>query len=403
MSVGEYAAVPGPVMGVAGALLIRAGLAVHAAGMCRAKNAGGMLMRHLCDLCLAVLALWAVGFAIVASRSSIIGVDWRSLLGPKDDFAPAAALAAGMVLIATGIVPGVLAERARFWPSLIGAVLLAGVVFPLAWLWTAGEAGWIGRHARYHDAGGASTLHLTGALAAAVGAIFVGARGGKYNRDGSSSAIPGHSLTLACVGVFIAVAGFLIFLGSVSGAGGMLRALVAASAAGIVAAVFSQVRYYKPDVHLTCSAVLGGLVAISAGAGAVNNAGALVIGAAAGVLVPLGIVILDVIFKIDDPAGGVATHGVAAVWGMIATPLFLRGEGVAGRMQYLLWHAVGVVAIGVFTIGVFVVLWTVMKRVTKVRASDADEFDGLDLAEHDIGAYPDFQQTMIKSYHLREV
>jgi Amt family ammonium transporter len=203
--------------------------------------------------------------------------------------------------------------------------------------------------------------------------------------------------------VFIAVAGFVIFLGSVGGAGAILRALVAASAAGVVAAVFSQVRYYKPDVHLTCSAVLGGFVAISAGAGAVNNAGALVIGAAAGVLVPLGIVILDVIFKIDDPAGGVATHGVAAVWGMIATPLFLRGESMAGRIQYLLWHGVGVVAIAVFTIGVFVVLWTVLKRVTKVRASDADEFDGLDLAEHDIGAYPDFQQTMIKSYHLREV
>ena len=403
MGMGEYVVVPGPVIAVAGALLIRTGLAVHAAGMCRAKNAGGMLMRQLCDLCLAVLALWAVGFAIWASGASIIGVDWRSLLGPREDHAVLAALAAGMVLIATGIAPGVLAERARFWPSLIGSPLLAGLVIPTVWLWTAGAGGWVARHGRYQDAGGTSALHLSGALAAAVGAIFVGARGGKYNRDGSSSAIPGHSLTLACVGVFIAVAGFVIFLGSLSGAGAILRALVAASAAGIVAAVFSQVRYYKPDVHLTCAAVLGGFVAISAGAGAVNNAGALVIGGVAGVLVPLGIVVLDVVFRIDDPAGGVATHGLAAGWGMVATPIFLRGVGIADRMKYLMWHVMGVVAIGVFTIGLFVVLWTVLKRVTKVRASEADEFDGLDLAEHDIGAYPDFQQTMIKSYHLREV
>jgi Amt family ammonium transporter len=246
-------------------------------------------------------------------------------------------------------------------------------------------------------------IHLTGALAAAVGAIFVGARGGKYNRDGSSSAIPGHSLTLACVGVFIAVAGFVIFLASVSGAGAILRALVAGSAAGIVAAVLSQVRYYKPDVHLTCSAVLGGFVAISAGAGAVNNAGALVIGAVAGLLVPMGIVVLDVVFRIDDPAGGVATHGVAAVWGMLATPIFLRGVAIGEKMRTLLWHSIGLIAVSIFTIGLFVVLWTVLKRVTRVRASEADEFDGLDLAEHDIGAYPDFQQTMIKSYHLRVV
>jgi Amt family ammonium transporter len=392
----------GVVTGVAGALLLRVGLAVHAAGMCRAKNAGGMLMRHLCDLCLAVLAFWGVGFAIVASGGSVIGLDWRWLLGPPDEVgASVSAMAPAAVLIATGIVPGVLAERARFWASLWPGVLLAGLVVPAVVLWTA-PGGWVGRHG-YADAGGASRFHLTGALAALVGAYFVGARTGKFNRDGSSSAIPGHSLPLAFAGVFVALVGFVVFLGSVGGAGAMVRTMVAGAAAGIVAVVFSQMRYYKPDVHLTCAAVLGGLVAITAGAGSVNNVGALVIGSVAGLIVPLAILLLDVMFRIDDPAGGIATHGVAAVWGMLACPFFLRGVSFGVRMKVLLWHSVGIIAIAVFTIGLSVVLWTGLRAVMKLRASEADEFDGLDLAEHDVGAYPDFQQTMIKSYHLREV
>src|SRR5688572_13218743 len=107
-----------------GALLLRAGLAIHAAGMCRAKNAAGALMRHLCDLCLAVLAFWAVGFAIYSSQAAVIDIDWRSLFGPKQNLDGAAAFTAAMILIATGIVPGVLAERARFWPSLVSSILL---------------------------------------------------------------------------------------------------------------------------------------------------------------------------------------------------------------------------------------------------------------------------------------
>ena len=391
-----------PLLAAGGALLIRAGLAIHAAGMCRAKNAAGALMRHLCDLCLAVLAFWAVGFAIYASGSPVIGLSWRSLLGPSDILASFASMMITMVVVATGIVPGVLAERARFWPSLWPSVLLAGLIVPVVWLWTTGN-GWIGRWGHYADLGGASTLHLTGALAAAVGAIFVGPRIGKFNRDGSSSAIPGHSLPLSATGVLLAMVGFVLFLSSKGGVGAIISVMVAAAAAGLASVVFSQMRYRKPDIHLTCAAILGGLVAISAGAGAVNNAGSFVIGAVAGVLVPLGILTLDVVFRIDDPTGGIATHGAAAIWGMLATPFFIRGVNLADRFKFLLWNAVGVIAIAVFTIGLFFVLWTLLKSVTKLRASEADEFDGLDLAEHDIGAYPDFQQTMIKSYHLREV
>jgi Amt family ammonium transporter len=388
---------------VTGALLLRTGLAIHTAGMVRAKNASGALMRHLCDLCLAVLAFWTVGFAIYASRGVVIGLHWRSLLGPStDDLNLFAAIAAAMLLVSTGIVPGVLAERTRFWSSLWPAVLLAGIIIPLAWLWTTGN-GWIARRGAYVDVGGAASLHLTGALAAAVGAVFTGPRTGKFNRDGSSSAIPGHSLPLAVAGVFVALIGFVLLLGSLAGPAAILRVFVAAAAAGLTAVIFSQARYLKPDIHLTCAAILGGLVAISPGAGAVNNAGALVIGAVAGLLVPLAILTLDVVWRIDDPTGGIATHGVAALWGMLATPFFVRGATLAWRFKALLWHAIALVAIAVFTISLSVVLWSILKRLTRLRATEADEFDGLDLAEHDIGAYPDFQQTMIKSYHLREV
>jgi len=382
---------------VLGALLLRVGFAVHGAGMSRSKNSAGAVMRQLCDVCVAVLAFWAVGFAIVASGNSFLGLDWRSLFGSSDAGLTAA------VLIATGIVPGVLAERARFWPALATSALLAALVIPVGALWM---GGWLGKMGM-HDIGGAAWLHLPGALCAAVGAYFVGARTGKFNRDGSSTAIPGHSLPLAGIGVVFLLAGFTIFVGRsetlVRSETAAMNVLLAAAAGGMASVMFSQFRFYKPDIHLTYAGIVGGMVAISAGADVVAGIGAVTIGAVAGVIVPYCILMLDVKARIDDPSGGISIHGVGAVWGLVATPILARGASIGERFKHLGTHLLAIVAIGVLTVGFSVGLWMLLKRVTKLRVSEADEFDGLDLAEHDIGAYPDFQQTMIKSYHLREV
>jgi ammonium transporter, Amt family len=182
-----------------------------------------------------------------------------------------------------------------------------------------------------------------------------------------------------------------------------MNALLAAAAGAMAAVCLSNVRYYKPDIHLTYAGLLGGLVAISAAGPAVGSYGAVIIGAVAGVIVPLATLQIDLILRLDDPSGNVAVHGVAACWGLLATPLFAQGLTVAERGKQLGAHALAIVCIAALSTLLSLALWLTLKRFTKLRASEADEFDGLDLAEHDIGAYPDFQQTMIKSYHLREV
>jgi ammonium transporter, Amt family len=388
------------IVGALGALLIRLGYAVHAAGMARSKNSAGAVMRQLCDLCVALLSFWAVGYSIVSVGNGVFGFAWRELLGPSNpadpdvNFAP---LALAM-LIGVGIVPGVLAERARFWPSLAISALSGALIFPLAMLWTG--TGWL--HKMWMvDSRGALSLHLPGAACAAVGAVFVGARTGKFNRDGSSTAIPGHSVPLAGVGAFILLVGFVMFVGQSPAA--LTNVLMAGAAGGLAAVILGQFRYYKPDIHLTYAGVVGALVAISAGGGAIPSPAAVVIGAVAGVIVPLAILSLDVYARIDDPSGNVAVHGVGAIWGLIAAPLMARNLSIGERFKGLGVNLLAIVVIGGVAVALSVALWTVLKATTKIRASEADEFDGLDLAEHDIGAYPDFQQNTIKSYHLREV
>jgi Amt family ammonium transporter len=271
-------------------------------------------------------------------------------------------------------------------------------------LWTTAN-GWLVRLG-YHDPGGAGWLHLIGAVTAAVGARFVGARTGKFNRDGSSSAIPGHSVPLAGIAVVILLAGFFALLVGLSPADTPAvgtNVLLAAAAAGLASAVLGQIRFYKPDVHLTCAGIVGGLVAVSAGADQLGSLGAVIVGAVAGVLVPLALLTVDLRLRIDDPSGNIAVHGVGAIWGLLATPLFARGLDLPHRLRQLGAHALAILALAALAGGLSLVLWTILKRLTRLRASEADEFDGLDIAEHDLAAYPDFQQTMIKSYHLREV
>jgi Amt family ammonium transporter len=385
-----------------GALLIRVGFALHGAAMSRSKNSAGAVMRHLCDLAVATLAFALLGYAIASSDAPLFGLRWRALLGTGDDtglFLPTAA-----TLIATGIVPGVLAERARFWPALASPLLLAILIIPTAMLWTH-PGGWLA-NLGFLDHAGAAWLHLPAALAAAVAARAVGPRTGKFHRDGSSTAIPGHSVPLAGVGVLLLLVGFFLFV-PVADSARLGRAatntLLAASAGTLAALALSQFRYYKPDIHLTTAGLLGALVAISAPAGSVPPIAAVLIGAVAGILVPLAILALDIHARIDDPSGNIAIHGAGALCGLIATPLLASGLTTTQRLKTLGVQLIGILALAALTLALSTLLWQLLRRTTKIRASEADEFDGLDLAEHDLGAYPDFQQNTIKSYHLREM
>jgi len=180
-----------------------------------------------------------------------------------------------------------------------------------------------------------------------------------------------------------------------------LNVLLAAAAGGLAALVSSAVRYGKPDVFLIYSGLLGALVAITGGANVVPTGAAVGLGAVAGFVVPYAMVQIDLRWKIDDPAGAVAVHGLGGLLGTLATGVLAPGS-VGERVRQLGVQALGVVVIAAFGLLATGALMKVLKATVGVRAKEADEFDGLDLAEHDLNAYPDFQQTTIKSYHLRE-
>jgi Amt family ammonium transporter len=259
------------------------------------------------------------------------------------------------------------------------------------------------------DVAGASSVHLSAGVCAAVGAAFVGSRNGKYNRDGSANMIPGHNIPLAAAGVLAMLVAWVPYLvGSASLRAPMsvttiepMNVLLAAAAAGAASMALARIRYGKPDVVLTLTAVLGGLVSISAAGGRVGTGSAVLIGAVGGLVVPLAAIALDLLAHLDDPTGGVAIHAVGGLWGTLAAGLFAP-VGVVDRLKLLGVQALGAVAIVALAAALSVALFAVLRATAGLRVREADEYDGLDLAEHDIGAYPDFQQTTIKSYHLRE-
>jgi Amt family ammonium transporter len=371
------------------ALLVRVGMGWYATGLSRSKNAAGAVLRNVLDFCVATLAFWAIGAAVCfGDRGLIFDIGRR--------FGANAFFHLVLVLVASAIPIGAAGERSKLLP--LGAVsfLVAGVIVPVAmhWVWT----GWL-LQLRYMDAAGASAIHLAAGMSALAVAVVLGARSGKYNRDGSSNMIPGHSMPLASVGVIMLLVAWLPYVIGASATRGFFinmpaNVLLAAAAGGLAALVSSMLRYGKPDVVLIYSGLLGALVAITGAANVLPTYGAVAVGAVVGVLVPYGMVQIDLRFKVDDPTGAVAIHGIGGLLGTLVPGVFgFRQLGV---------QALGALAIAALALLSTAALLVVLKKTIGIRSREADEFDGLDLAEHDLNAYPDFQQTTIKSYHLRE-
>ncbi len=396
------------------ALWVRVGMAFYQFGIVRAKNSAGSVLRAVADLCVGSLGFWALGGAILFSGSSngVFGIHSSLVFGADDVDVAAGVLALlAAVLIAGGIVTGAAAERAHFVPMLVVSAVISGLIVPVAGLWVWGD-GWLHRLG-FHDAGGASVVHLVGGVCAVVAVKFIGPREGKYNRDGSSNAIPGHNVPMAAAGVLIMFVTWGAYLVAVVGATSarldisllphvVMNVLLAGGAAGIASLVWCQFRFGKADAFLMYGGVVGGLVAISGAADLAGTRFAVLVGMVAGVVVPYLMVALDLRGRLDDPAGGIAIHAGGGVIGTLAAG-FVGHATFGMRMKILGVQGLGLLAIAALAIGLSMGLFFVLKKVTRLRAREADEFDGLDLAEHDIGAYPDFQQTMIKSYHLREM
>jgi len=267
------------------------------------------------------------------------------------------------------------------------------------WQW---GGGWLYQlDTPFHDFAGSALVHMTGGIAAAVGATFLGPRIGKYGPDGKPRAIPGHSIPFAILGCFILLVGWYGFNpGSWLGADPVIGKIavnttLAAAAGAAVAMIVTWLQSGKPDVAMTGNGLLAGLVGVTAGCWAVNGLGALIIGAVAGALVVFAVYFFDRV-RIDDPVGAVSVHGVCGAFGTIAVGLFsaTEAEGVVkkglfygGGADQLVSQLIGVAAIAAFVLVATTILFGAIKYTVGLRVSEQEEREGLDVHEHGVPGY----------------
>ncbi|MDB9836557.1 ammonium transporter [Flavobacteriaceae bacterium] len=294
---------------------------------------------------------------------------------------------------AATIVSGAVAERIKLKSFMIFAILYVGLIYPIvgSWKWGGGFLDAMG----FYDFAGSTLVHSVGGWAALVAIYLLGARIGKFDADGTPRAIPGHNLPLAAAGVLILWLGWFGFNGgSVLSADPELTSLtlvttcLAAAAGGVSSAIFSNILYKNFDLTMFMNGVLGGLVGITAGADQMGPMDAILIGIIAGIIIVLGISLVDKL-KLDDPVGAVAVHLICGIWGTLAVGIF---GAMAGVDQFLIQLA-GVGIVGAFCIGSSFALLYIVKLLSggSIRVEKEEELKGLDLAEHGMDAYADFR------------
>ena len=399
--------------------IMHLGFATVESGLTRAKNTCNILFKNTLIPAIGLVTYAAVGFNLMypgeSATNAVFGFAGFGVgAGPADltnaynpgytywtDF-----LFQGMfAATAATIVSGAVAERVKLLPFLIFSTVFVSVAYPVTGYWKWG-GGWLDNlSVPFYDFAGSTLVHSVGGWGALMGALILGPRLGKYATDGSVNPIPGHNMPLATIGVFLLWLGWFGFNGgSVLSAdpGGISLVLVttclAGAAGAIAAAIASAVKGGKPDLSMALNGILAGLVGITAGADQMAAGSAVVIGLVSGVLVVFAVMIFDGL-RIDDPVGAISVHLVCGIWGTLAVGMFGAKAGIGQFFSQI----IGVVAVGLFTVVFVGVLLLAIKHTMGLRVSAAEEMEGLDLGEHDMAAYPDFQQTYIKSYHAREI
>ena len=294
---------------------------------------------------------------------------------------------------AATIVSGAVAERIKLKSFMIFAILYVGLIYPIigSWKWGGGFLDAMG----FYDFAGSTLVHSVGGWAALVAIYLLGARIGKFDADGTSRAIPGHNLPLAAAGVLILWLGWFGFNGgSVLSADPELTSLtlvttcLAAAAGGVSSAIFSNILYKNFDLTMFMNGVLGGLVGITAGADQMGPMDAILIGIIAGVIIVLGISLVDKL-KLDDPVGAVAVHLICGIWGTLAVGIF----GAMASVDQFFIQLAGVGIVGAFCVVCSFALLYIVKLLSggSIRVHKEEELKGLDLAEHGMDAYADFR------------
>lgn len=404
--------------------IMHLGFATVETGLTRAKNTVNILFKNTMIPCIGILTYALCGFNLMYPGTDFagkfFGFSGMGLSLPANgltgeyfnnsytywtDF-----LFQGMfAATAATIVSGAVAERVKLNSFLIFATIFVAISYPITgmwkwgggWLWTETEGGTYIINGTslpgFYDFAGSTIVHSVGGWGALVGVIILGPRLGKYGPNGKINAIPGHSMPLATIGVFLLWLGWFGFNGgSVLSADAALvsRTLMTttlAAAAGAVGAMLtSWATTKKPDHSMVLNGILAGLVGITAGADQMYPGSATLIGFIAGVIVVFSVFLFDRL-RVDDPVGALSVHLVCGVWGTLAVGIF--GD-LAGSAQFLS-QLIGVVAIGAFTVVFNIILWVALKYTLGIRVSQAEEIEGLDLGEHGQTAYPDFQANIL--------
>ena len=385
---------------------MQAGFAMVETGFTRAKNAGNIIMKNIMDFSVGSVMFWVLGFGLMfgTSVNGFIGIPDLFVKGTYDFGIPTFAfLIFQTVFCATAatIVSGAMAERTKFVSYLVYSVLISGLIYPVVghWIWGGGWLSELG----FHDFAGSTVVHSIGGWAALIGAKILGPRIGKFNEDGTANTIPGHSLTLGALGVFILWFGWFGFNpGSQLAAAGIgnmmaiskifITTNLAAALAAICAMFYTWIRSGKPDVGMTLNGALAGLVAITAGCDDVSPMGAAIIGACAGVLVVVGSGFVEKVLKIDDPVGAVAVHGINGAFGTLMVGVFAESGGLlyGGGGGLLAVQATGVAAVLGWTVVMAFLVFKGVDSTIGLRVTNTEENIGLDLKEHGAISYADF-------------
>jgi Amt family ammonium transporter len=383
---------------------MQAGFALVEAGFTRSKNTTNILFKNLMDFVIGTIVFWAVGFGIMFGSKNGFwgGIDLFDHHLYRTDMPDYAFLIFQTVFAATAatIVSGAMAERTKFNAYLMYSGVISMLIYPISGHWVWG-GGWLSQMAvPFHDFAGSSVVHMAGGMAALIGAVFLGPRIGKYDKNGKAKAIPGHSMTLATLGVFILWIGWFGFNpGSQLAAAGEVNAKaislifvttnIAAAGGAFSTMIYIWLQYKKPALSMTLNGALAGLVAITAGCDAVSPGGALIIGMLAGILVVISVEFFDKIVKIDDPVGAISVHGICGAFGTLMVGFFSTSQGVLyGQGGALLKsQAIGVVSIAAWVLAASTILFYVLKKFNGLRVEKRIEEEGLDVYEHGESAY----------------
>jgi len=388
--------------------IMHLGFATLESGLTQKKNTVNILFKNVMIVCIGLLTYWIIGFNLMYPggdyAGGFFGFAGFGLSYPEELTAAYAegkfdAYGAGgytywtdfifqamFAATCATIVSGAVAERIKLGSFLIFATLFVAISYPITGMWKWG-GGWL-NEAGFYDFAGSTLVHAAGGWAALASVILLGARRGKYG-PGGGKPIPGHSMPLATVGVLLLWFGWFGFNGgSVLSASPVAVSLVfvttsLAAAAGAIGAFFTSFALFKShDLSMVLNGVLGGLVGITAGADQMSPMDAVLIGGIAGIIIPFAVLFFDKV-KLDDPVGATSVHLVCGIWGTLAVGIF----GAKAGLQQLWVQLYGTLAIGLFSFVFAFVLMYALKKTIGIRVTEAEEMEGLDVAEHEMHAY----------------